>query len=1269
MTGDATVDRCESPQVSEYRSRLQRTQSSRHSRIRKTKLQVVLSPTPITQGNHLQSGHRTRTPWVCTPTTDSSESLLSTPTRRRSKSEPCNSSPRRSKRSPARGCLSPPAQHQQIPFAADRFRNQGYHLDPSQRSQPSPTPAVASSRVSQSPSTLSKTPIPPGTLNQVALANQRRKLNRLAQLHTSTAAKDNKSNVNSRKNIMASPSSIALPRGINEKPRSQSTGRLRDDVRLTSPPILLEPHFLAAASSSPSTSTEEGPQPLPKTSLQILAAAPSSTSTSTEEGPQPLPKNSSQLPSTYSSSMNGNLDFHARSGTGFLTSTKPTWRHSKTITAGSAQPQTFNRRPKRLSEDSSRIPPPSTSHNSHHLPVTETTTKTPKLTKPTSPPKHPRTMHTRSRSVEFRSSTSWCDRATQGQSLRSHSVACVGRPPLRPAQSEKQPDNAKYANRNDELSNNESICENGNDNDHDDDETTSEFSQFVADDDLSGCGDPCSSSNIRSGIRAGQSVAERLSTCLVVPSSWTSPAEEPTTPRRRSRSSNAASRPKRTRPPSSLCSMDDNDAYFLSERRWRQKQHEEEWENSQTTPNLSHDSSLTKQRSHDVGRADGFVACDDDNIVKENVSPISRGPGSCDSSWGPVPPPPPLEHVDQQQSPPTSSDRDQIGPPQIILKIRRRPDHHSPTSILQDPFDPPVQHGTHHHQHQNIAQYETSMSALTLSVSPEGYTSPRRPAPTEQIARSRDNDGAKLGCHNSATSNPYDESSTQRRHQLLLGAMRTRSVEPKPFDERSVTSESPRPIRSLLDSTLSSGQHLLSMEQPKEQPIRRSASTNCNPQHRPPLGTSNSLLRDVRLELFQRGRGDNGRSPTPLSENRCTLPTPKSVSFSDDCSTEKLDELAGRALDCLRHKELVLLEQKLSENGAVLEQTKRDLELSRAETAQRSQRFELASANIFKERIEVEEKLRQEILSNEQIKAQMKELQMEVARLGNAIESTEVTTTASGDGDKTAQAVERLSIDLLSLRSEVVDLRAQLAESQAASITKDDVMATLRCERDAAQSQLSELNQQVKLLERDAITLRAKATLASVQQDKDVKNRCEERIKILQEDLEAARRQIHDQAETKKALERQLAEVQAVTVHHTKEVDDLKQQLEQTQRDAEEKVSAGDAETRKLQMELREIKEKLSHTNSEIINQAAAHLKENGRLQSELEQTRQVAQVLQNKVSNMDQDLAAILEENEKQKCVVDEAGRASNIGSASTVFLDLIRKTLDQTSIPSPSE
>ena len=129
----------------------------------------------------------------------------------------------------------------------------------------------------------------------------------------------------------------------------------------------------------------------------------------------------------------------------------------------------------------------------------------------------------------------------------------------------------------------------------------------------------------------------------------------------------------------------------------------------------------------------------------------------------------------------------------------------------------------------------------------------------------------------------------------------------------------------------------------------------------------------------------------------------------------------------------------------------------------------------------------------------------------------------------------------------------------------------------------------------------------------------------------------------------------------------MKQQLEQTQRDADEKVSAGDAETRKLQMELREIKDKLSHTNSEIINQAAAHLKEKGRLQSELEQTRQVAQVLQNKVSNMDQDLAAIQEE--KQKIFVGEADRASNISSAPGVIFDLIRKTLDQTRTPSPSE
>ena len=207
----------------------------------------------------------------------------------------------------------------------------------------------------------------------------------------------------------------------------------------------------------------------------------------------------------------------------------------------------------------------------------------------------------------------------------------------------------------------------------------------------------------------------------------------------------------------------------------------------------------------------------------------------------------------------------------------------------------------------------------------------------------------------------------------------------------------------------------------------------------------------------------------------------------------------------------------------------------------------------------------------------------------------------------------------------------------------------------------------MKQLERETITLRARATLANVQRENDVVT--SQLIESLQAEVEEARRQVHEQAETKHVLERDLAESQAVTLKYTKKLEDVVHQMAQMQRTADEKVSAGNAEARTLQMELLDIKEKLNQTNSEIINQAAAHLKEKSRLQSELEQTRQVAQVLQNKVSNMDQELAATLEENQQRKSVAEEVVRSTNISSAPGVFMGMIRKTLDQTRTQSPAE
>ena len=403
-------------------------------------------------------------------------------------------------------------------------------------------------------------------------------------------------------------------------------------------------------------------------------------------------------------------------------------------------------------------------------------------------------------------------------------------------------------------------------------------------------------------------------------------------------------------------------------------------------------------------------------------------------------------------------------------------------------------------------------------------------------------------------------------------------------------------------------------------------------------------------------RNDPRASPPPTTPRRDIFsgsPTPTTPRREPDGVSSTSSSKCGNPLQNLesQDKSVVTLQKQVWERGLALKKSKRELEQSRVVMAKRSQAFEEASANIFRERIVVEERLRKEMESNETFKKQLTYLQQEVSRLGVAIDKP--NDTRGGDGDAT-KAIERLSADLLSLRSEVVDLRAQLAEAKAATLAKDKEISVLRRERDEARTQLSALNEKFRNLEREAITLRARAIVRD-QDDEAVGCRVNEELRSLQIALEESNRQVAEQFEKSKYLEEELSEAKVATMKHEVEVTDLREHLKTTRLEADNKLNVGDSETRLLQNELQRIKDKLSQTNSEIINQAAVHLKERGRLENELEQTKKVAEVLQIKVSSMDAQLAESEVDFEMQQGM-DNSGKAPRAAA----IMDLIRKTLD---------
>lgn len=1369
--------RCASPQVEEYRSRLQRSKRIRRSRAIGTNTRVKKnvfvpeeSPPRFTHGFH-------HNPFIC-GVGGGGGAVRGKKNKNARRVRP-KSAPRerlhQATATTAANC---------IPLAAERFRDTTYEL--AGRENPHTVDRRRRQHTASTPPRL--TTFPAGKLNEVALAQQRRKLDRLAQLEfggggsitSTTIAATSTSNSKERRTTTTTATSNRTRSKQQQRPqqrRSQSLGR-----RPESAPLLREPSFLLSSSCvSPAPSQPESSVLLLDLEAEAAASsssvaahnsnnpampdgdgmdyhAPSGTgflASNSKDNNNDKPQQSVSSPGTskhiseppqqeqQQQQQQKPFDYDRESGTGFLTTSPktavtykpPLASRSRTLASAGTTAQSSSsargRRPPRASRSRSDTPPPQQqqqprrrrSHSSSSAVGHRSDAKAQQ--QPQEQPRRRRS-HSSSSVVEHRSDT---QQLQQPQKLRrrSHSSSSVGRS-LSKSRSTKNDNNDenninnKHTRRRFRDDNSIDYYRDADvDADYYDDEdetyyTTTHHSANAG----AACDDPCSSDNLRLGILAGQDVAERLSSCIAL--AVTAPCEDHDRvlqqhhhrhnnnasrsssswkPRPRamddnyyatdggtatgsSTSSHNSKKPSQPR----LRAMDDNDAFLAVDRASGDNVARSRGVGglcaANSRGNVSDDNCLVGRRSElafddnfdklqQRNKADQYILDADDacSIVEEDLSRISHeSDGDTSSFWGPSPAPPATAlHSEETARQKTRSDRDLIGPPQI-LKITRF-DQQSPTSILDDPFAAASAGAT------KPSRADEAMSALTYSPDRHG-SPPRRPHGSYDDKLNNEGGNDSNNNNNKVSSTPWDESSSKRRQQLLQPLAQTRSPDAEPsFDEalehnRGRPPVSPGRIRSLVDSSVSTGQpspssfrrksleHAKPRQDEQQPPQQQEQSTTTAPSV-----SSDALLWDLRItELFHREHAGAAGSPARSSEkSRCEpegVPSESAVSTagSDRKKHDPLAAMVGRTLDNIqRDKEIAQLQEKVKESGAALEHTKRELEISRAEMTKRSQAFEEASASIFRERIDVEEKLRREMKSNERFKKQMQELQKEVSRLGNAIGKTDVTGKADGE---TAKAVERLSADLLSLRSEVVDLRAQLAEAQAVSLAKDKEIDKLRCQRDDAQSQLSGLNQKVKRLERETITLRARETVSG-QQEKDVASRYEEQVRNLQVALEEANREVIDQAEKKKHLERELSEMQVATMKFAVEVEDLKKQMEKTREEADKKVSAGDAEAKKLQNELSEIKQKLSQTNSEIINQAAAHLKEKGRLQSELQQTRKVAEVLQSKVSNMDQELAETLEENEKQRSVIDEGSRAGARNSPA-VFIDILRKTLDPT-------
>jgi len=207
-----------------------------------------------------------------------------------------------------------------------------------------------------------------------------------------------------------------------------------------------------------------------------------------------------------------------------------------------------------------------------------------------------------------------------------------------------------------------------------------------------------------------------------------------------------------------------------------------------------------------------------------------------------------------------------------------------------------------------------------------------------------------------------------------------------------------------------------------------------------------------------------------------------------------------------------------------------------------------------------------------------------------------------------------LSMLVISLRADLVNLKADLAEARAERLSseqaKSELDAKSRAESDAMKDKVD--------------TLRRQMSKYKLKADQTNQWREMERLDLLAQ-VESLKRKIEDskidadqQSEANKRLQAELLKTRQEADKLRKQVADFIKELDEVKRPLQDKVKNKEAETRNLRQHVSLMQQKLADTNAEIVAQAAEHLLERQRLERLLSLARQEAISLQGIVQTMD---------------------------------------------------
>jgi len=345
---------------------------------------------------------------------------------------------------------------------------------------------------------------------------------------------------------------------------------------------------------------------------------------------------------------------------------------------------------------------------------------------------------------------------------------------------------------------------------------------------------------------------------------------------------------------------------------------------------------------------------------------------------------------------------------------------------------------------------------------------------------------------------------------------------------------------------------------------------------KPRLSTDLSDLRNIRLKE----RVDEDATSTAVKYSRA------------------LEDLA------MQDSSMKTVQKDLQSTREALEQATKELDETRVSCARQLQATHETSNRIFLERVDVEERLRQQISLNSELQRRLSKMEMEASRVSRNLDFGNVAGN------------EEMSTHLEMLRTESVSLKAQVTK---ACESRNEALKN----KERVRSELKDATREVQLLNEEINEL--KEEVAGLQQKLGKAKSTEKATKDLQREVARMRLQVTNSnaalanhRDANVALTTKLKETQVEASALRTQVSETLGQLQVSTETTRKKELVSEAEAQSLQKEIRRMKSSLDKANAERVDQASRHLVEKRELEEELATARRLVEAAQTSLSISD---------------------------------------------------